>query len=83
MFIGAEEAGWRSAVIYSAITSCRDRGNEPYEYLRDVLTRLPSMTNKQIAEITPAAWAASKKAAVRAEASEPIFCAAQRCACPT
>lgn len=78
MFIGAEEAGWRSAVIYSIITSCRSRGIDPYEYLRDVLTRLPSMTNQQIAEITPAAWAAAKKAAVRAEASQPTACAAER-----
>ncbi|MDF1815610.1 MAG: IS66 family transposase [Verrucomicrobiales bacterium] len=56
MFIGDKEAGWRSAVIYSIITSCRDRGIDPLEYLRDVLTRLPSMTNHQIPEITPAAW---------------------------
>jgi transposase len=57
LFIGAEEAGWRSAVIYSVITSCRNRGIDPYAYLRDVLTRLPTMTNHLIPEITPAAWA--------------------------
>ena len=28
----------------------------PYAYLRDVLTRLPSMTTGQIAAITPANW---------------------------
>ena len=59
LFIGDKEAGWRSAVIYSIITSCRNRGIDPYAYLRDVLTRLPSMTNRQISEITPEAWAAS------------------------
>src|SRR5690606_14426276 len=57
LFIGAKEAGWRSAVIYSIITSCRSRGIDPHAYLKDVLTRLPAMTNRQIAEITPAAWA--------------------------
>lgn len=61
LFIGAEEAGWRSAVIYSIITSCRNRGIDPYAYLRDVLTRLPNMTNHQIPEITPAAWAEAKQ----------------------
>jgi len=60
LFIGAEEAGWRSAVIYSIITSCRSREIDPHAYLKDVLTRLPTMTNRQIAEITPAAWAKSK-----------------------
>ncbi|MBP6785767.1 MAG: transposase domain-containing protein [Verrucomicrobiales bacterium] len=31
-------------MIYSIITSSRSRGIDPYAYLRDVLTRLPSMT---------------------------------------
>lgn len=44
-------------MIYSIITSCRSRGIDPHAYLKDVLTRLPTMTNRQIAEITPAAWA--------------------------
>lgn len=56
LFIGADEAGWRSAVIYSLIQSCRAHEVEPYAYLKDVLQRLPSMTNRQIAEITPRAW---------------------------
>jgi transposase len=60
LFIGDIEAGWRSAVIYSIITSCRNRGIDPYAYLRDVLSRLPSMTNRQVVEITPEAWAASQ-----------------------
>jgi transposase len=57
LFIGTEEAGWRSAVIYSIITSCRSRGIDPYAYIKEVLTRLPTMTNHQIVEITPEAWA--------------------------
>ena len=60
LFIGDKDAGWRSAVIYSIITSCRSRGIDPHAYLKDVLTRLPTMTNHQIIEITPAAWAKSK-----------------------
>jgi hypothetical protein len=34
LFIGAEEAGWRSAVLYSLVVSCRNRGIEPFAYLR-------------------------------------------------
>jgi transposase len=56
LFIGDAEAGERSAIIYSIIESCRRRGLNPHAYLRDVLTRLPSMTNWQVKDITPAAW---------------------------
>jgi len=62
LFFGAANAGERAAVIYSIIESCRRHGVEPYSYLRDVLTRLPSMTNRQIKDIVPKAWAAAKKA---------------------
>jgi len=33
LFIGHPEAGWRSAVIYSIIVSCRRRGINPQDYL--------------------------------------------------
>lgn len=56
LFIGHPEAGWRSAVIYSLIASCRRRGIEPWEYLRDVFTRLPSMTNQVVDSLLPENW---------------------------
>ena len=61
LFIGQAEAGERSAIIYTVIESCRRRGLNPYAYLRDVLTRLPNMTNKQIPEVTPEAWAKTQR----------------------
>src|SRR5204863_466688 len=42
LFIGHPQAGWRSAVIYSLLLSCRRRGINPQSYLSDVLSRLPS-----------------------------------------
>jgi len=48
--------GQRSAVIYTVIESCRRRGLDPYAQLREVLTRLPNMTNRQIPEVVPAVW---------------------------
>ena len=57
LFIGAAEAGQRSAILYTVVESCRRRGLDPYAYLRDVLTRLPRMTNRQTSEVTPEAWA--------------------------
>lgn len=61
LFVGAKDAGWRSAVIYSLIQSCKTYGVDPYAYLKDVLQRLPSMTNHQVPEITPRAWARDRK----------------------
>ena len=57
LFMGDADAGERGAIIYTVIESCRRRQIDPYAYLKDVLTRLPRMTNWQIPEITPSSWA--------------------------
>jgi transposase len=56
LFLGADTAGDRSAILYTVIESCRRRGLDPYAYLKDVLTRLPTLTNHQVAEVVPANW---------------------------
>ena len=56
LFIGHPNAGWRSAVIYTIIQSCRRYGINPQEYLTDVLQRLPSMTTSQVRVLLPAYW---------------------------
>jgi transposase len=56
LFIGEADAGERSAILYTIIECCRRRGIDPYAYLREVLTRLPHMTNRQIPEVVPSAW---------------------------
>jgi transposase len=56
LFIGEAQAGQRSAILYTIIESCRRRGIDPYAYLKDVLTRLPHMTNRQIPQVIPSAW---------------------------
>lgn len=57
LFIGHPAAGQRSAIIYSLVVSCRRHGKDPYAYLRDVLSRLPSMTNQDdLTRLTPAGW---------------------------
>ena len=56
LFIGEAEAGDRGAILYTLVECCRRRGLDPYSYLRDVLSRLPDMTNHQVHQVTPAAW---------------------------
>jgi hypothetical protein len=59
LFVGEAGAGQRGAILYSVIESCRRRKIDPYAYLRDVLTRLPTMTTRQIEEVVPANWVPS------------------------
>ena len=61
LFIGEANAGDRSAILYTIIESCRRRGIEPYAYLREILTRLPHMTNRQIPDVIPAAWGKTRR----------------------
>jgi len=57
LFVGHPEAGKRSAVLYSLIVSCLRHGKDPHLYLRDVLTRLPLMTNQDdLAPLLPKNW---------------------------
>lgn len=62
LFIGHPDAGWRSAVIYTIIQSCRRYGINPQEYLTDVLARLPSMTSNQVRDLLPARWLKARQA---------------------
>jgi hypothetical protein len=60
LFIGHPTAGWRSAVIYSVVLSCKRHGINPDEYLQDIFRRLPAATNQTVAELTPARWKAAR-----------------------
>ena len=60
LFIGHPDAGWRTAVIYSIIQSCRRRGIDPQVYLTDVLGRLPGMKNTEIDCLLPEHWQAAR-----------------------
>ena len=65
LFFGSEDAGRRNAVIYTLIQNCRLHGVEPYEYLKDVLERLPRTTNQHVAELTPLAWKDARQSALK------------------
>ena len=57
LFVGDADAGQRGAILYTLIENCRRHGLDPYAYLRDVLAKLPTMTNWQIKDVTPEAYA--------------------------
>jgi len=61
LFVGHPEAGQRSAIIYTLLECCKRQGINPQEYLYDVLSRIPAMTNRQTRSLTPANWLADRR----------------------
>ena len=60
LFFGHPEAGERSAVIYTLLGSCRRHGLNPFDYLKDLFTRLPAAKITKIKTFTPTASAKAK-----------------------
>jgi hypothetical protein len=56
LFAGSLRAGKRAAAIMSLIQSARLNGHEPFAYLKDVLTRLPTQPQSRIGELLPHRW---------------------------
>ncbi len=51
----------RAAVLYSLIVSAQRHGLDPHAYLKDVLTRLPAMTNHDdLTPLLPSSWKPTK-----------------------
>jgi transposase len=53
LLIGSQLAGERAAVVMSLLRSAKLNGHEPWAYLKDVLTRLPTQLNSRIGELLP------------------------------
>lgn len=56
MFVGSELAGQRAAIVMSLVQSARMNGHDPWDYLRDVLQRLPTQPNSRIEDLLPHRW---------------------------
>lgn len=57
LFIGSEDSGRTSAILFSIVESAKRHGLEPYAYICDLLNRLPKATNWEVPQLTPAAYA--------------------------
>ncbi|MDO8773367.1 MAG: IS66 family transposase, partial [Burkholderiaceae bacterium] len=58
LFAGSLRAGKRAAAVMSLIQSAKLNGHDPYAYLKDVLTRLPTQRASMIGELLPHRWQA-------------------------
>ena len=65
LFFGPDQAGQRSAIMFTLIENCRRNGLDPLAYLKDVLTRLPTTTNQQVDQLTPLNWKKAREKTLR------------------
>ena len=56
LFAGSLRAGKRAAAVMTLVQSAKLNGHDPYAYLKDVLTRLPTHPNSRIGELLPHRW---------------------------
>ena len=67
LFVGSQLVGERAAVPMSLIESAKLNGHDPWAYLKDVFERLPTLKNRDLAQLLPHNWrpATSPATAVR------------------
>jgi len=56
LFAGSLRAGQRAAAVMSLIQSAKLNGHDPYAYLKDVLSRLPTQPATRVGELLPHRW---------------------------
>jgi hypothetical protein len=60
--VGSPRGGQTAAVLFSFTSTCQRLGVEPWAYLKDVLTRLPTMPAGQLRYLLPDHWQAGPQA---------------------
>ena len=56
LFAGSLRAGQRAAAVMSLIQSAKLNGHDPYAYMKDVLSRLPTHRASQVGDLLPHRW---------------------------
>ena len=64
LFVGSQLAGERAAVLMSLIESAKLNGHDPWAYLKDVFERLPTLKNRDLAQLLPHNWRPASAAVV-------------------
>jgi transposase len=57
--VGSPRGGRTAAVLFSFTSTCQRLGVEPWAYLQDVLTRLPTTPAGQLGDLLPDRWSAA------------------------
>lgn len=56
LFAGSNEGGKRLALFYSLLESCKKQQVNPWDYLKDVLERIPTVKTSQLRDMLPDKW---------------------------
>jgi transposase len=59
--VGSPRGGQTAAVLFSFTSTCQRLGVEPWAYLQDVLTRLPTTPVGQLCDLLPDHWQAARQ----------------------
>src|SRR5262249_15065899 len=59
--VGSPRGGQTAAVLFSFTSTCQRLGVEPWAYLQDVLTRLPTAPTGQLGDLLPDHWQAARQ----------------------
>jgi hypothetical protein len=62
LFVGSERGGETAAVLISFTSTCQRLQVEPWAYLQDVLSRLPTTPAEQLDSLLPDRWKATHQA---------------------
>lgn len=60
LFAGSNEGGKRLALFYSLLASCKKQQVHPWEYLKDVLERMPNARLSQLRDLLPDRWSSTQ-----------------------
>jgi hypothetical protein len=60
LFVGSPQGGQTAAVLASFTSTCHRLSVEPWAYLQDVLTRLPTASAEQLGDLLPDHWQAAR-----------------------
>jgi len=61
LFVGSANGGRTAAVLFSFTSTCYRRKVEPWAYLQDVLSRLPTTAPEHLTELLPDRWQAARQ----------------------
>jgi hypothetical protein len=62
LFVGSARGGQTAAVLISFTSTCHRLGVEPWAYLQDLLTRLPTTPAEELVQLLPDCWQAARQA---------------------
>jgi transposase len=59
LFAGSHEGARRAAMLYSLLGTCKMHGVNPFQWLRDILSRIPAHHASKLYQLLPHNWNAS------------------------